>query len=177
MREEFNQKVKAISVRNPQANTVLEIIHQTLGTMLKTFQVYARDDMDEQDPWSGILSAAMFALRSTYHTTLEATPMQLVFGRDAILPIFHQADWQYIKAKKQKLINLNNKRENAKQIPHQYQINDKVLLARKKRTKHGEREYDGPFTVLAVHDNGSIKIQRHNYSYVVNIRQLIPYYD
>ena len=49
--------------------------------MLKTFQVYARDDMDEIDPWSGILSAAMFALRSTYHTTLEATPMQLVFKK------------------------------------------------------------------------------------------------
>ena len=60
--------------------------------------------MDEQEPWSGILSAAMFALRSTYHTTLEATPMQLVFGRDAILPIIHQADWQHIKTKKQRLI-------------------------------------------------------------------------
>jgi len=70
--------------------------------------------MDEQEPWSGILSATMFTLRSTYLTTLEAIPMQLVFGRDAILPIFHQADWQYIKAKKQRFINLNNKRENTK---------------------------------------------------------------
>ena len=60
----------------------------------------------------------MFAMRSTYHTTLEATPMQLVFGRDAVLPIFHQADWQYIKAKKQRLINMNNQRENAKRIPY-----------------------------------------------------------
>ena len=121
MKDEFNQRVKTISVQNPQANSVLERIHQTMSNMLKTFQVYARDDMDE-DPWTGLLSATMFALRSTYHTTLEATPMQLVFGRDAILPIFHQADWQYIKAKKQRLINLNNKRENAKRIPHTYQI-------------------------------------------------------
>ena len=33
--------------QKPQANAVLERIHQTLGNMLKTFQVYNRDDMDE----------------------------------------------------------------------------------------------------------------------------------
>ena len=119
----------------------------------------------------------MFAMRSTYHTTLEATPMQLVFGRDAVLPIFHQADWQYIKAKKQRLINMNNQRENAKRIPYTYQVNDKVLLERVKRTKYGEKEYNGPFTVLAVHDNGSAQIQKQNYSDVVNIRRLKPYYE
>ena len=64
MREEFNLRVKAISVRNPQANAVIERIHQTLGSKIKAFQVYARDDMDEDDPWTGILSAVMFALRS-----------------------------------------------------------------------------------------------------------------
>ena len=99
-----------------------------MGNMIKTFQVYARDDIDENDPWSGILSAVMFAIRSTYHTTLEATPMQLVFGRDAILPIFHIADWKYIQDKKQRLINYNNKRENSKRIPHIYKVNDQVLL-------------------------------------------------
>ena len=132
--------------------------------------------MDEEDPWSGILAAVMFTLRSTYHTTLEATPMQLVFGRDAILPILHKVDWKYIKEKKQRLINLNNKRKNKKRIPHTYQVNDKVLLKRKKRLKHGDREYDGPFTIIAVHDNGSVRIQKTRYSNVVNIRQVIPYF-
>ena len=46
-----------------------------------------------------------------YHTTLRATPTQLVFGRDAILNIRHKADWNYIKNQKQKLINKNNERE------------------------------------------------------------------
>ena len=55
--------------------------------------------MDEKKPRSGILSIVMFAIRSTYHTTLEATPMQLVFGRDAILPIFYQTDWKYFRDK------------------------------------------------------------------------------
>ena len=177
MKDEFNLEVKTISVRNPQANAIIERIHQTIGNMIKTFQVNAKDDIDEEDPWSGILSAVMFALRSTYHTTLEAIPMQLVFGRDEILPIFHQADWKYIKAKKQRLINMNNKRENAKRITHEYQINDKILLLRQKRNKHGEKEYDGPFTILDIHNNGSIKIQKSNYTDVVHKRQVIPYHD
>ena len=60
--------------------------------MIEAFQVYNRDNLDEGDPWSRILSAVMFAMRSSFHTTLETTPIQLVFGRDTILPIIHQAD-------------------------------------------------------------------------------------
>jgi hypothetical protein len=65
--------------------------------------------MTTKDSWNGILSATMFALRATYHTTLDATPMQLVFGRDAILNIKFEADCQYIKRRKQKLIHKNNR--------------------------------------------------------------------
>ena len=53
----------------------------------------------------------MFAVRATYHTTLQASPMQLVFGRDAILKIKHVAKWEHIQQRKQLLINHNNKRE------------------------------------------------------------------
>ena len=75
MDEEFNLEVKPISFGNPQANTILERVHQTIGNMIKTFQICNRDDLDEEDPWSGILSAVVFAMRSAYHTTLEATPI------------------------------------------------------------------------------------------------------
>ena len=33
MKEEFNLKVKPISVRNPQANAILERVHQTIGNI------------------------------------------------------------------------------------------------------------------------------------------------
>ena len=122
--------------------------------MLKTFQLYYREDLDEKDPWSGVLSAVMFGLRATFHTTLNATPSQLVFGRDAILPIQFQADWKYIKDRKQKLIDLNNKQENSKRIKHNYTVNEQVLMKRVKKTKHGEKEYDNPFTVLEVRNKG-----------------------
>jgi hypothetical protein len=36
--------------------------------------------MDMDDPWTGILAATIFAVWATYHTTLQASPMQLIFG-------------------------------------------------------------------------------------------------
>ena len=57
-----------------------------------------------EDPWEGILLTVIFALRSTVHTTLGATPMQLVFGQDAILNLSHEANCQLIKCRKQERI-------------------------------------------------------------------------
>jgi hypothetical protein len=53
--------------------------------MIRTLELYDNDGIDDDDPWSGILAAVMVAVRSTYSTTTQATPMQLVFGRDAII--------------------------------------------------------------------------------------------
>ena len=108
IRDDYGVKRKPITVRNPQANAIIERIHQTLGNIVRTFRIQ-NADVDENDPWSGILAATMFAIRSTYHTTLQATPAQLVFGRDAILNVQYKANWTYIKERKQKLINENNR--------------------------------------------------------------------
>ena len=86
VKNDYGIKTKPITSRNPQANAIIERVHQTLGNIIRTFETHS-SDIDEDDPWSGILSAASFAIRATYHTTLRATPTQLVFGRDAILNI------------------------------------------------------------------------------------------
>ena len=62
-------------------------------------------------------------------------------------------------------------------IPHMYKIGGKILFERVKFTKHGEREYDGPYTVQEVDSNGTVRIQREYYSDLVNIRQVIPYFE
>eukprot|EP00980_Cylindrotheca_fusiformis_P024408 scaffold11874_cov59-Cylindrotheca_fusiformis.AAC.1 len=86
---------------------------------------FSHIDMKEKDPFAGVVSAISFAVRSTYHTTLQATPGQLVFGRDMILPIQFEANWEYIRQRKQKIIDENNKRENAKRKEHEYRVGDK----------------------------------------------------
>ena len=99
--KDYGIKCRGATTRNPQANAIIERVHQTIGNMIRTFQVQDDDELDEEDPWAGILAATMFAARATVHTTLQATPAQLVFGQDAILNTQFDADWTYIKQRKQ----------------------------------------------------------------------------
>ena len=79
---DYGLKMKPITTRNPQSNAIIERIHQTIGNIIRTFDV---SNIINNDPWSGILAATMFAVRTTYQSTLQASPMQLVFGQYAIL--------------------------------------------------------------------------------------------
>ena len=64
----------------------MERVHQTIGNITRTFK-NQQMDLDNENPWEAILSSTMFAIQSIVHTTMQHTPTQLVFGRDAILNI------------------------------------------------------------------------------------------
>jgi hypothetical protein len=175
--KDYGLKRKPTTTRNPQANSILERAHQTIGNTIRTFQV-TDGYLDEDDPWSGILAATRFALRATYHTTLAATPMQLVCGRDAILNVQFAADWKLIKDRKQKLIKQNNVRENSKRVDYKYNVDDKVLLKNDGASgKYQGNAYLGPYTIRQVNTNGTVRIDRGAYTETVNIRRIKPFRD
>jgi hypothetical protein len=87
---------KLITTRNPQANAMVERVHQTLHSMLATKEI--GQGLDVWDKWEGILGAVGFAMRATVHMTTQATPMQLVFGRDAIHNVKFLANWQWFSS-------------------------------------------------------------------------------
>jgi transposase InsO family protein len=171
---DYGLKKKPITTRNPQANAIIERLHQTLGNMLRTFEVH-NAELDESDPWSGILAAVMFAIRSTVHTTLLASPAQLVFGRDAILNIKFDANWRLIKEQKQKIIKKNNVRENSLRRSHTYVEGDRVLVKTAQPTKYGTSPYEGPYTIIQVNDNGTIRYRKRALTDTINIRNVHPY--
>ena len=173
--EDYGLEKAPITVRNPQANAIVEQIHQTLANLVRTFEL-ENNYLDEEDPWKGILAAAAFAVRSTYHTTLQKTPGQLVYGRDMILNVKHLANWEYIRQRKQHLINKNNNRENEKRIPHVYKRGDKVLLRRGTENKY-ETPYSGPHTIEEVsNNNGTVRMKVGHVTDTYNIRRIHPYY-
>jgi hypothetical protein len=86
-------KRKPTSVKNPQANAKLERIHAVLTNMLRTSEL----DMVESEKSSDInvfLSDAAWAICSTYHTVLKASPGAAIFGQDMLFDIPFIADWQ-----------------------------------------------------------------------------------
>ena len=85
-------KKKPTTDYNPQGNSVLERLHQVLGNQLRTFELEERELTEEEKTFEPFLTACAYAVRCAYHTTLKATPGQLVYGHDMILPIKFKAD-------------------------------------------------------------------------------------
>ena len=160
---------------NPQANGIIERVHLVLGDALRTFELSNRE-LPRYDPFGGFLAAAAWAIRSTYHTTLDATPGQLVFGRDMLLPIKFKVDWAYIKQRKQERAEQNVKRENSRRIDHTYEEGDLVVLEKPGILPKLEQPRHGPFRVLKTYTNGTIKIQRGAIIENVSIRRVTPYH-
>ena len=173
MLNDYGVKKKPITTRNPQANAIVERVHQTIGNIIRTFELHD-NYLDEDDPWKGILAATAFAIRATYHTTLQKSPGQLVFGRDMIFNVQHTANWEYIRARKQRLIQKNNKNENKTRIPHTYHVNDKVMLRKGTENKY-EAPFSGPHTILQVNTNGTVRLRIGSVTDTINIRRIEPY--
>ena len=93
-----------------------------------------------------------------------------------ILNIKHTANWEYIRQRKQNIINKNNERENAKRIEHTYQRGDKVLLQRGTENKQ-EQPFTGPHTILEVRDNGTVRLKVNAIIDSYNICRLMPYHE
>ena len=138
------------------------------------FQVN-NSELDLDDPWSGILSAVIFAMQSMVHTTTKATPMQLVFGHDAIMNLTFNANWYLIQIKKQEAINKKNAKENSKPIQHEYKVNNQVLVENQQSNKFGQDTYNGPWTVNKVRDNRTVNITKGVVTDIYNIRNITPY--
>ena len=157
---DYGLKRKPNTTRNPQSNATIKRVHQTIGNIIRTFDV---SNIINNDPWSGILAATMFAVHTTYHTTLQASPMQLVFGRDAILNIKHVSDWEHIWQLKQLRINHNNKRENIHQNNHQNKVGYKIIVKRKKNSK---------LPITKINDNGTVHFQKGIINDATNILRI-----
>ena len=116
-------------------------------------------------------------MRATYHTTLQATPAQLVFGRDAILNVQFDANWALIQQRKKQIIHKNNQPENSKRIAHQYKVRDKVLLRREDKAKYQHDAYDGPYTIVQVNNNGTVHLCMGKVVDTINICRIKPYQE
>ena len=173
--QNYGLKKKTSTEYNLQSNGMIERVHQVLGNALRSFELEERK-LDDTNPWDELLSSIAYAIRSTHHTTLQASPTQLVFGRDMLLPVNFVADWAQIRHQQQPRINQSNKRENATRLVHDYQVGEHVVLATPGLLPKAKRPRTGPYKVTQVHNNGTITIKDGPVQQRVNIRRVTPYW-
>jgi hypothetical protein len=109
------------------------------------------------------LSDAAWAICSTHHTVLKASPGAAIFGQDMLFDIPFIADWQKLGEHKQKLTDLNNTRENEGRIDYDYKVGEKVLLGKEGILCNAEsRWHKQPRLITSAHTNGTITVQCRN---------------
>jgi hypothetical protein len=171
----YGIKRKPTSVKNPQANAILERIHAVLGNMLCTSEL----DMAKTVKASDIdifLSDAAWAVHSTYHTVLKASPGAAIFGRDMLFDIPFIADWQKIGEHRQRLTDVNNNYENKGRINYDNKVGQNVLLKKEGILCNAEsRWHKKPWLITSVHTNGTITVQHGNKIDWMNIRRIKPF--
>ena len=155
----------------------MERVHQVLGQMLRTAELDMADSVTSDDV-DAFLDNAAWAIRSTYHTVLKASPGAAIFGRDMLFNIPFVTDWCKIGEQRQSLTNRGNQQENAKQIDYDYKVGDKVLVINEGILHNAESAYSKePLTITTVHTNGTIRIQRRTKMERLSIQRVEPFTD
>jgi hypothetical protein len=138
----------------------LECVHQVLGQMLRTAVLDMADSATPNDA-DVFLDNAAWAICSTYHAVLKASPGAAIFGCNMLFNILFVADWHKIGEQRQSLTNCGNQHKNAKHIDYDCEVRDKVLLINEGILCKVESAYSKePWTITTAHMNGTIRIQR-----------------
>ena len=143
-----------------------------MGDAIRSMELHKRkfDDISI----NAILQNVAYGLRATYHSSLTASPSQIVFGRDMIINAVYLTNWKDITQKRRAQIRHNNVNENKSRIPFQYSVGNSVYIC-KTNIEQKLNPLQGPFIIEAVHTNGTVTIRRSSpVTERINIRRLHP---
>ena len=133
--------------------------------------VRCHDNID----WKKALHYAAFAVRASYHSILNASPGQLIFGQDMITRKIYEANWSYMSQRRFDAILADSDQENDKRISHFYNVGDTVMVRIPKQFLAKTRLIvNGPLTITDVHDNGTITIDKRSTTQQVIVRRVFP---
>ena len=127
MLKDFDIKPVLTTVKNPQANALVERVHRVILNMLST------KDLDNKvyehiDPWSETLSYITWSIRAYYCCTIMTTLGQSVFGRYMLFNLTSVVDWRVLTAVNQRQVEIDNVRENAKRFTYDYEIRNQFYV-------------------------------------------------
>jgi hypothetical protein len=88
-----------------------------------------------------------WAIRSTYHTVLKASPGSAIFGWDMLFNIPYIANWYKIGERRQMLTDQNNVRENKSRRDFDHEVGMKVLIDHESLRKAESPYKKEPWTI------------------------------
>ncbi len=111
----YGIKRKPTTIKNPQVNAILEHIHKVLGQMLRTAEIKKEDSVTLNEV-GVFLDNEAWAVCSTHHTVLKASPGAAIFGQDMLFGVSFIANWNKIGDYRQHQTDLSAARKNKKNM-------------------------------------------------------------
>ena len=177
--DSYGIKKKPTTGKNPQANAVHERTHLLVEEMLRTLDIIVPMKCTVDQEVRRVLQSVAFDLRATISTITKYSPGQLVFGWDMVIDQLAVVDWSLLRERKGIQQARDNERENRGRTNFQYKVGKRVLVITKTNERRGkllDYEHKGPYEIVKVYANGTIKMKCGNFNEIINIRRVRPYY-
>jgi hypothetical protein len=126
----YGIKRKSTSIKNPQANAILEHIHAVFTNMLRTAKLEMAESVNASDI-NIFLADTAWAICSIHHTVLKASPGAVIFGQDMLFNILFIADRKTIGEHRQRLTDRNTDHDDEGRIYYDYKVGQKNLYGTK----------------------------------------------
>ena len=185
----LNVRHTKTSPAHPQCNAQVEVFNKTVKKFLQSFV----DDTTLN--WETFLPALAISYNTSYHSTIQTTPFELLFGEKARLPSFPNEDIQQIhygetsaaerfnllqklrakahqSASEQGLKSKHSFDKNA--MPHKFKIGDKVLISNDFYVGKNPKlapTYTGPGEIIDINDTNA-KVKINNKIKILNVNKL-----
>ena len=85
-------------------------------------------------------------------------------------------DWQVVTAAKQRQEDIDNVRENSKQVTHNYAIGDQFYVEMTGIYRRIDSRKQGPYIITKVFTKGTVRVQHGQVNERINIRRLKPHF-
>ena len=125
------------------------------------------------------LDAVAWAVCTTVNPTIKHSPCHLAFSQDMIFRCAVQINLDSIHNEHQKTLAASNSKEDKSRITKQYLPGNQVLIILDSDECHCQpkmnKPTNGPYTITRVHTNGSVEIDRGNFTETINICHLKPF--
>ena len=178
--QSYGIKPSPTTVKNPQANAILERAHGVLGNMLRVnfLRNCSWEELEYSSRIADVLFAVSFSIRAAVHSSLGTSPASLVFGRDMMFPINYVANWRDIRNRQKERVHRANVKENSKRVQHEYKKGDQVMIRLDADNLPKMSEWNqGPYTIHEVYPNGNVLVEKRlGVRERMNIQRLVPYF-
>ena len=111
--KDFVIKPVLMVIKNLQANSPVEQVHQVILNILATKDIVNKV-FNFINLCGETLSYIAWKIRASYHLNIQTTPGKDIFGRDMIFNLASTVVWRFITAEKQRQVDIDNVRENAR---------------------------------------------------------------